>query len=100
MSGPGPILGAVEAAVWTLVAILGAFSLGVLTLLTAQHARLDARLDAMNARIDGLEARIDQLASRMDGLTTRMDDVVAAVRDAVATLGERVARHEREGHGA
>jgi outer membrane protein TolC len=78
------------AVTWTLVGILAAFSLGVLTLLTAQHGRLDGRLDAMNARLDGLSARMDELAR----------DLRQEIRSVVAAIEGRMDRHEAERHGA
>jgi hypothetical protein len=80
----------VMAAVWALVGILGAFSLGVLTLLTAQHGRLDARLDAMNARIDGLSGRMDELSRELR----------EEIRAVIPAIEGRVARHEAERHRA
>jgi hypothetical protein len=80
-----PIL-RVVAAIWALVGILGAFSLGVLALLTAQHGRLDA----MNARIDGLSDRMDQLSRELR----------EEIRTVVAAIEGRVARHETERHRA
>jgi outer membrane protein TolC len=81
------------AVTWTLVGILAAFSLGVLALLTAQHGRLDGRLDAMNARIDGLSARMDDLARDL------RQEIRREVRSVVAAIEGRIDRHEAERHG-
>jgi hypothetical protein len=52
-----------DAAVWTAIGLLAAFSLGTLVY-------LGARIDAVGGRMD---ARSDHLESRLDGLAARLD---------------------------
>lgn len=49
-----------DAAVWTLIAILGAFSFGVLALQVGQNARIDAVRDRTDDRFERFEAKVDQ----------------------------------------
>jgi chromosome segregation ATPase len=72
----------VEAQTWTVIGILGAFSLGVLALSTTQRLGIDTRIDrlgermnSLEQRMSGLEVRMDRVELRMDGLEQRMDAV-------------------------
>jgi type VI protein secretion system component VasK len=96
------------AATWTVIAILGAFSLGVLAFLAAQHGRLDARLDVTNGRIDELRRELRgemrELRGEMGELREEMrafrQEMGDEIRRVIGTIEGRVARHEAEQHGA
>jgi len=70
-----------DAAVWTVIGLLAATSLGTLFYLgsriDAPAARLDARMDAGFARVEAGFARVatrfDAIEARFDGLASRLD---------------------------
>ena len=89
----------VEAALWSAIALVAAFSTGTLFLLVSRldglSSRIDSGLDGLSARVDGLTARGDGLSarldaqamsfdSRLDALTARMDDRFDRVDDRLA----------------
>jgi chromosome segregation ATPase len=83
----------VEAQTWTVIGILGAFSLGVLVLSTTQRLGLDTRIDrlgermnSLEQRMNGVEVRMDRLEVRMDRLEVRMDGLEVRMD----RLGERM----------
>jgi hypothetical protein len=49
-----------EAATWTALGILAAFSFGVLALQVSQNSRVDAVRDRLESRFERLDARVDQ----------------------------------------
>jgi HAMP domain-containing protein len=78
----------VEAVTWTALAILGAFSLGVLALQVGQ-----------NSRIDSVRDRMDQ---GFREIRQEMDQGFREVRDEIRALSGRIEQVERriEGHEA
>lgn len=100
-----------EAQTWTVIGILGAFSLGVLVLSTTQRLALDTRIDRLNERMNALELRMnglelrvgavelrmDRLEQRMDGLERRMgtlSDQFAENNELLRALIARMDAHE------
>ena len=59
-----------DAAVWTLIALLGASTFGGIFYLgsriDALAARMDAKFDRVDARFDRVDARFDALEARLD----------------------------------
>jgi hypothetical protein len=50
---------------WTALAILAAFSLGVLALQVSQNARIDTLRDRMETRFDGVNERFERLEATL-----------------------------------
>jgi hypothetical protein len=59
-----------DAAIWTLIALLGVSSFGGIFYLgsriDALAARMDAKFDRVDARFDAQDAKIDALSRRLD----------------------------------
>jgi len=59
---------------WAVIAIFGAFAVGVLAMMWARMDRLDAKIEGLGTRLD---AKIEGLGTRLDakieGLGTRLD---------------------------
>jgi uncharacterized coiled-coil protein SlyX len=86
----------VEAQTWTVISILGAFSLGVLVLSTTQRLGLDTRIDRLDERVglveqrlNGLELRLGAVELRMDRLEQRMD----GLEQHMGTLSNQFTEH-------
>ena len=75
------------AVAWTALAILAAFSLGLLGLM----ATMLGRFDAVNARIDGLGAHLDRSDSAHE-------DIRAEIRALGDRLERRIDQHEARFH--
>lgn len=115
---PSTYTSLVEAQTWTVIGILGAFSLGVFVLSTTQRLGLDTRIDRIGERMNGLEqrmnglelrvgaveVRMDRLEQRMDAVELRMDrleqrmdglsDLVAEQNELLRALISRMDAHE------
>jgi hypothetical protein len=59
-----------DAAIWTVISLLAATSLGSLFYLGSRIDGLGSRIDGLGTRMDGLGDRIDALGARLD---TRLD---------------------------
>ena len=55
-----------DAAVWTLIAIMGAFSFGLLALIASQNSRFDAINAGIDQAVRDLRSEIRALGERMD----------------------------------
>jgi hypothetical protein len=91
---PPSIIGDVEAQVWTLIAILGAFGMGALVLLATLHVRFDGvyqRFDRMDRRFERIDDRFDRIDDRFD----RIEEALREIRDEVRSLRERFEAHEQ-----
>lgn len=90
-----------EAQTWTVIGILGAFSLGVLALSTTQRLGIDTRIDrlgermnSLEQRMSGLEVRMDHVELRMDGLEQRMVEQFNEQNELLRALIVRMDAHE------
>lgn len=62
-----------EAVSWTTLAILAAFSLGVLALQVGQNARIDAVRDRMTDKFEQVNERLSQLSADLQAFRNNME---------------------------
>ena len=76
MSAAGAPVADVDAAVWTAIGLLAAFSFGSLFYhgtIDALASRMDARFDRIDARFDHVDRRFDAVDARLDAVNARID---------------------------
>jgi hypothetical protein len=85
------------AATWTLISIVGAFSLGGLVLMFSFVARVETNLGGQMAHLEQrIDARIDGVESTLSGSIGRVEQRIDAQTARIDHLSEVVTAHLRE----